>query len=305
MHLKHLLLILLICLATTRIAAREKDDYIRYYNLCNEARHQLYLKHQAMALQYFDTALHAVDNPQLQPILNALFTAAALGLKEKTAYYLRMAVTHGRHPDVIKLKQFRFLVSEAGYKPLADSLPIYAQQYKRRLNAVYSRSIDSLYYIDQLLRNTKVLPSIAGITMATIKAASSDPDQALFLCLQQWIRLYGFPSERKISEEGQTRAALILHHNVRLPKNEAYLKTLYTALLQGEYNPEDYAWVYDQNRIMHNQLPWFYYGVADIAGLTAQQKQEINNRRRMHGIKPLEAFKVIRKGDAIIQLPLW
>jgi hypothetical protein len=116
--------------------------------------------------------------------------------------------------------------------------------------------------------------------------------------------VYGFPSEKRIGRSAN-KVWVIFHHNMRIPKNEKYLSVLDSALKKGEYEPEFYAWMYDQLKLNKSEKPFFYYGVADIVDLTDEEKKQIDLRRSMFGIKPLRSTLINKTKTSIQQTPLW
>ena len=118
-------------------------------------------------------------------------------------------------------------------------------------------------------------------------------DDSNFSLLLSLIYEYGFPSEEKIGYESYKRANIILHHNLRLTKNEKYLNIFFEKYVRnGEYRPEDYAWTLEQNRVWFNKsTPIYYFLILPTKNLTHEQKEKINLTRREIGLKPLEAFK--------------
>ncbi len=107
---------------------------------------------------------------------------------------------------------------------------------------VFSRKIDSLYYIDQKIRKT---PGLKNIFYIKIKKYTYDLDEKIFADLMNLIEQYGFPSEKKVGFYTYRNAAIILLHNIRLKKNHSYFTIIQEAFDRGEYLPEDYAWLYD------------------------------------------------------------
>ncbi len=282
------------------------QDYIEYYNFCNEGDKQIYLKNYEEALKNFNKAFSLIDYVHANQYKSASLCAAHIGNIEKTYLYAKNAILNGLDPVFLKTKDFKKFRKTEKYKILCDSISIFQKQHLLSINLNYKKEIDSLYYIDQnIIRNNKSCKGNYNIDKSKLPSNLFELDSVIFEHLLTLIEKYGFPSEKKIGYEGYSNVWVLFHHNVRLPKNSKYLPILKEALVKGEYLPRNYAWMYDQSLMFKQEEPYFYFGIALVDHLSDDKKMEIDKRRKEHGIKPLESTIVKKRGNGIMQKFLW
>lgn len=115
-----------------------------------------------------------------------------------------------------------------------------------------------------------------------------------FQYLLKLVRKYGFPSEEKIGPASYEGIKIVIHHSARMPINKDKLELFKSAIITGDYLPEDFAWMYDQSRTNLNASPYFYFQIGDATKLPDEEKSEVNKRRKQIGLRPIEDDRLIR-----------
>ncbi|HWY11255.1 MAG TPA: hypothetical protein VN026_08020 [Bacteroidia bacterium] len=290
----------------TKVFGQKSDDYIRYYNLCNEGDKQTYLKNYKLAFEKYDSAFALVHYQHAEKLEKAASAASRIDNKQMSTIYLRQSILNGVDPTAVSDKVYKKLKHYKRFKDLKDSAEIFHQNYLTRINRKYALEIDSLYFIDQnIIRGNKYVKGNYKIDTASLPKNKFDLDSVVFLYLIKLIQKNGFPSEENIGGQGYQNVWVLFHHTARLPGNEKYIDMLTDALKKGQYAPSDYAWMYDQSRMFKREKPYFYYGVADPSKLTDSEIQEIESHRRLFGVKPFESTKITVDGKRISQRTLW
>ncbi|MEM6263738.1 MAG: hypothetical protein AAGI38_14590 [Bacteroidota bacterium] len=282
------------------------QDYIPYWNLRNGADSAMYHKDYDVALGKLGQAIGSVPYVHSDTYRKAAICAVKEKQLENGYGFIKLAIQGGtlphfwQHGDVKKA-----LASSAFYASMEDSADIWHQQHLASIHMEYRALVDSMYYIDQrILRNNL---TVKGDYQVDKDLGKSDQnvDSMLFHTLLGAIEKWGFPSEEIIGREGNQKASIIIHHNVRLPENHGYFPLFEKALKEGAYLPKDYAWAYDQGRMWIEEEPVFYYGVAPPLVITEEKIMEIDQARRKYGIKPFSSTKVMKRGKATKTVFLW
>lgn len=282
------------------------QNYIGYYNLCNEGDKQIYYKNDSSALENFKKAFLLVDYVHAIQYKKASMCAARIQDYETTYLFAKNAILNGTSSKFLKQKDFKGFRKTEKFKILKDSISIFSNQHKQSINLVYKREIDSLHYVDQrIVRKNKSIRGKYKINKSNLPKNLYDLDSLIFNHLLSLINRYGFPSEKNIGPDGYDNVWVLFHHNVRLPKNSKYLPLTKEALMKGEYLPLNYAWMYDQSLIFKKEKPLFYYGVAFTGDLSDSEKKKIDEERKKYGIKPLESTEIKKIRNGISQGPLW
>ncbi|MGE0567617.1 MAG: hypothetical protein AB7O73_06685 [Bacteroidia bacterium] len=281
------------------------DNYIKYYNLCNSGDKELYYKNYQAALNYYDSAFKCVKYSHSFNLEKAAIAATKANNKDKATQYLRQAILNGKSAEILKDKKYRKLKHFDKFVDLKDSAKIHESNFRKRINTKYAREIDSLQFIDQyVIRGNKFFKNHFYFNPDTI-SNKSNLDSIVFSHLLSLIEKYGFPSERVVGPKGYENVYIILHHNVRLPQNSKYIEMVTNALHNGEYLPENFAWMYDQSKEFKNEKPFFYYGSANPTKLSQSERQEIEKNRFEYGVKPIESTRIKVIGKVLIQRQLW
>ncbi len=299
---KLVLMVCFVALANINVSANDKatNDYIAFYHLCNAADSLSYFENEKAALQKFKEAFEIVDYTPVNYLRRA--SLLAYRLKEYSLAYKwqRLNILQGNplfDDSVIK--------QELPHSAL-DSIKKWQKLHSESIDKDYSKEIDSLYYIDQcFLRDYNC--DLPGIDTNDLSKDNMEAiDQSNFLYLIKLIETKGYPTEYRVGVESAEKVWILIHHSVRLSKNSNYIDYFIEEVYKGNYEPHNFAWMYDQSLIFSNEAPYFYYGVADVSYFTDEQKKEVNNRRREWGIKPLESTKIEKFGDnSISQMTLW
>ncbi|NQX98399.1 MAG: hypothetical protein HRT73_11055 [Flavobacteriales bacterium] len=282
------------------------QNYIDYYDYCNEGDKQIYLKNDSSALENFKKAFLLVDYVHAIQYKKASICAAHIRDYEKTYLFAKNAILNGNSPKFLKHRDFKAFRKTEKYKSLKDSIVIFSNFHIQSINLAYKREVDSLQYIDQrIIRKNKSFKGNYNIDKSDFPENLFGLDSLLFNRLFELINQYGFPSEKAIGPDGYSSVWVLLHHNIRLEKNSEYLPMAKEALMKGQYLPKDYAWMYDQSLMFKKEKPLFYFGVAFTGNLSDAEKKKIDENRKQFGIKPLESMVVRKTGNAIIQKRLW
>ncbi len=282
-----------------------QNDYIKYYNLCNKGDNESYNRNYIAALKYYDSAFTLVNYCHSFNLEKAALAATKTKQFYKAIQFLRKAILNGKNIEIIKERRFKKLKRCDKYSQLKDSAKIFENNFKNRINMVYAREIDSLQFIDQnVIRGNTFFKNHFHINPDTISKKNKS-DSLVFRHLLYLIGKYGFPSEKLVGPVGYESVSVILHHNVRLPENEKYIEMATKALLNGEYLPKDFAWMYDQSKEFKKEKPFFYYAITDPSKLTTNEIEKIENNRLMYGVKPMKSYKITVIGKMLIQRELW
>ncbi|MGB0423598.1 MAG: hypothetical protein ACPGED_04725, partial [Flavobacteriales bacterium] len=226
---------IILCL-TCFIAAAE--DYISYYNYCNEGDRYVYMKEYELALEQYELGLAAVKYVHVHQLEKASFCAAKVGEFESCAFYAKEAILNGSTAYFLKRKAFRNFRRTPHYSSLEASFDQLKSQHLSSINLIYKQLIDSLHYIDQrVIRGNSSVKGKYAIDKDSLPEDRYELDARNFALLLELIDLYGFPSEKNIGPEGYANAWALLHHNLRLPENSAYLPMAKLAVENGEYLP--------------------------------------------------------------------
>lgn len=282
------------------------QDYIDFYNYCNEGDKQVFLKNFEKGLYQYEKAFSLVNYVHAKYYEQASICAAKTEQFEKAYFYAKKAIIHRGKSDFLNDKLLKAFRQNALYKQLQDSTFVFKAIHNETVNLVYKREIDSLHYIDQnVVRNNKTVKGNYKIDRTNLPADKFELDDSIFKHLLTLIDKFGFPSEQNVGEESYANSTIIIHHNVRLPINSEHLPMLKKALHNGEFMPYNYALLYDQSRVVSRQEPLFYFGVPFSGELSEERKKEVNQKRSEYGIKPFEAFKFKKTKRSTSQRPLW
>lgn len=262
------------------------QNYIEYYNLLNQADSLKYFKKYDEALNMYEIAFEKVDFVHSDKLINAGVIAIQLKKFDVAENYFKTALEQSGNTFFLKQKEFKR--NKKKFKNLIAKIPEHENDFTTKANKFYQKSIDSLYSIDQKIRNNNEL--------------TQEKDNLIFNELLKLINENGFPSEELVGFNSYNQAKIILHHNLRLVKNQKLLDEYFTKyVLTGKYRPEDYAWAVEQNRVwFNNEKPLYYFQVSLTNTLSEAEKIEINKRRKQIGLKPIEAYKETRNSSELL-----
>lgn len=159
-------ILLFIIILSTKIYAQKKDDYIKYYDLCNKANKLFNQQDYSSALKKYDSAFRLVHYQHVSNLLNAAVTAVKAQNNKSAIKYLRQAILNGTPTNILSNKNFSELVNLQQFKQLKDSAEILRNKFLKRINRLYAREADSLFYVDQVvIRNVKTLNPLYKIDL--------------------------------------------------------------------------------------------------------------------------------------------
>jgi hypothetical protein len=282
--------------------SQNENDYIKYYNLCNSGDSLRYLKNYKIAFEKYQMAFKTVDFIHAINLRNASIAASKLNEGEIAWYYAKRAILGGEDEKFLKNAFPKFLKKEN----LKDSIEFFKNLHQQRINHQYIKEIDSLFFIDQnIIRGNKSVKTTADFSSFLIPANKFDLDNEIWSHLLNLTKKFGFPSEKNIGPNAYLKASIILHHNLRKPQNNYQMEMAIKALKDGDYMPSNFAWMYDQSFLILNKTPIFYFGSKDPSKLSKNEMREIDNYRRLLGIKPFAAYKIRAKNGFVAQKSIW
>lgn len=288
--------------------AFSQSSFIPYYNLSNKGDSLMYFKQYAEAHQAYEAAIQSVPPTvgHAHTFKAAAVAAALNGKFELAKKHCSYAIVYGLEPDFLKDKRLKSFRKSPVYQALKEEIPSFYEWRRKLFDSTYAKLIDSLFYLDQhLLRGAPARGRHYAITKSELMEMSPNPDSLIFDTLVKVMRKWGFPSENRVGFAAYDQAALIIHHNARMPQNVAWLEKLKTHVINGDYLPADYAWMADQSQLFRGEEPLFYWGVSPIDQLSEAKKDSIDQIRREHGIKPFSAFQIKAKKKSLVQKILW
>lgn len=284
----------------------QSQNYIEYYNHCNEGDRKIYLEDHESALINFEKAFQGVPYIHTKQLEKASKCAVKIEKFDKAYQYGKKALLQGSNLQFLKDKESKKFRKTSLYKNLTDSLQIFNKLHLTQINLPYKKLVDSLHFIDQnIIRGNRTVKSDYKIDKTNFPKDLFDLDALVFNTLLEAIDKFGFPSEKKIGIEGYNHVWVILHHNLRLPENKAYLPLAIEAVKNGMYLPTNFAWMYDQSKINIGEEPEFYYGVPLPKTLTNSLKEEIDKKRRLFGIKPFSSTRIKTTGRRTVVKRIW
>lgn len=296
------LILLLINLLHLKVFCQGENNYIKYYNICNEGDSLFHFKNYKEALKKYETAFTKVGFVHSKYLKNASICATKNNQSEIAWHYAKRAILGGENEKFLK-NSFSKIISKESLK---DSINLFKNQHQKSLNQQYIKEIDSLRYIDQnIVRGNKTVKSNADFSKLVIPQNKFDLDKNVWNHLIGLMNIYGFPSEKNIGPKAYEQVSIILHHHFRLPQNAHQMATAIEALKKGEYLPQNFAWMYDQSFFMLNKNLFFYYGGKDPSKLSKEELFEIEQNRRNFGVKPFSAYKIKVRGKHLVTISLW
>lgn len=275
------------------IYGQSTENFIPYYHLANQAKKQKYLGKNVEALAFMTLAFDKIDTP---PIDDLLFTSNLLfELKNyKLSYdFLKEAFLSGYDIEIFNENIFiKNIFIKNNIDSYRDSILVWKKKSSENINVVYKNALDSLYYFDQcVVRDNCDEMKVFNVSKKNL-IPDVDYDDTVFKQMIKLIKEYGFPTEQNVGYYTHSKMWILLHHTLRLARYKDFMKIIETAVISGKYNPNQYAWTYDQLQLNLGNKPYYYYGVTSIDELTEDYKKQIDKRRSKMGIKPLEALKL-------------
>ena len=287
------------------ITTSHAQDYRTYYESCNQADHLIHLKKYDAALDTLKYAFTTVPYTHAYRYLKASQCALEVSHFEEAYHFAKKALLNGMQSDFWKHKEFKPLQKTSYYQMLEDSASIFRERHEQSINLEYKKIIDSLVYVDQrIVRNypfAKGNYDIEVLNFPRDQKSLDSLDSLIAHHLLELIDRYGFPSEEVIGPESHQNASrTIIHHNFRHAQYEQYHLMLIDAIYKGEYQPQDFAHLYDQYYNWYKGKSFFTFTDRN---LTPQNMEWIEKNRQEFCLKPLSAFKL--KKRSLRMKPIW
>lgn len=299
--------ILIFGLLLSLYSASAQDNYIPYYNSVIQARKLIYQKNYQNAQDTLKTAFKKVDYVLATDQTRLANTCLKLDDFEQAYEAVQKAIIKG-YP-LAKFEKWYFTDSfktTLFYSKLIAETDSLEALSINKSNSNYAKIIDSLYYIDQHLIRGSTSESSYDITLDDLPKNPYEQDSINFRYLLQLIDSLGFPSEQLVGYKARNQAGMLIHHNFRIPHFHFLNDFLIEQLKKGYYFPREYAWAYDQGLRMIGKDVYYYYATASLDGLTKEDLAEIDRRRKLLGIDPLESTEIIKKPSGGIRMNgLW
>lgn len=271
------------------------QNYIPYYNLVNEGNKLLYHKKYQEAADQYEKAMKLVKYVHCDTYTAAAIAQSHLNQYKKATAYLEKSIVQGGW-TYVQIKGARFQDEFAATPAYQQLTSEDASLVKVQINAIYVHQLDSLYHIDQeIIRKD-----------GKHQESAMYSDSLNFAALLKLIDKYGFPSEQIVGLAAAHQAEIIIHHNARLPQNEAYWPLWQDAVKKGELNPEVYAWMYDQYLAwFKKETPYFYHCIAPIDKLSKAELELVDQHRKEWGVPALAAFAIETTGGGMSFMKLY
>ena len=269
------------------------QEYLTYYERCNAADEQIYLKNYAVALEKFELAFKDVSYVHNEQYVKASKCAILIQRYDKAYTYICQLRKQGDSNRFLDKKMFKSFKKSDWYQKYKDNVLSYDKIFQASIHQKYAYLIDSLHYIDQyIIRKNKKYKGKYIIPKEKIPENVWDLDQSNIEILVKLIQEYGFPSEQLVGVHRYKQAVVILLHNLRLHPNEKYHEIALNAVKTGEYLPENYLLMYEQ---YSNNNGITYYTTWD-KDLSAKNLARLESNRKQIGLKPLKAYSIKNRG---------
>lgn len=269
------------------------QDYISYYNRCNDAVNYMVIHQYDSALVAFVEAFDMVDYVHKTYVNKACMCAAYEKDYDLLQEYSILSLQRGASFDYFNSEEYKRYRKTKQYKAVLANKVTYEQQFIESLNTDYIKAIDSLHYVDQkVIRGAGGDNSIYDLSKVMLPENKYELDSNNLAYLIGLIEQYGFPSEQLVGFDATNSAGIILHHNLRNPENAVLLNEFKKYIYTGEYVPSSYVGTYDQSL-------WFYYG-STIVGKVFKNSEYLSDKRlsvadslaNEMGLKPIEEAKI-------------
>lgn len=256
-------------------------SYPKYYHLIREAKMLSQEGKSHLALQKFDSATSTVRYVHTDNWIWASKEAKKAGDCELALKYTQMAISQGANEKFID----NFNDCPGINNKFRRKLSALKKKHDLRIDLRLQSYLDSLYTEDQRIRTSK---DIDKVEVAKV-------DSSNIAALKQVIRKYGYPDERIVGRETARKIFLVVLHYDKDTNNIIMKDILMNALYDGKITPQNYAWVVDRrlNWGPSKADPYYYQIVTKKFSMLADsEKQEIDNRRYLIGLKPLSEINV-------------
>jgi hypothetical protein len=260
-----------------------QNDYINYNLKSFQARKLTYEKNLDSALILYKQSFELVDYIHIKNLKAAQKIAEKL--KDESFYdFTTNKITQLHKGDNIN-NQYRLIIDSLSSEDqrVRDSKHSNAQQ------VYYEYVKDSLSNkdADEFIKAQKLMTEWWRVDSINIQRLLSLIDE------------YGFPGEKLVGEEAYKREAFIILLHFDKDQDNSILKPIIDkALLNGDIEPDDYAWIIDR-RLSWGQgkKPYYYHMPFGLDKLSEEDINKINDRRRKIGLRKLFEGIKISKDD--------
>ena len=184
---------------------------------------------------------------------------------------------------------------------LEDTWSKKLESLQKTIDSDYKAFIDSLYKVDQSVRNGKYSKALFYIVNSQDSSFQTNPEklkkcQAL---LKEWkatdslnstallieIQKRGFPGSQKIGSRSSGFAiAILIHYGLSAPET-SLVPVLDSALNRGELSPKAYAYIVDSQRMRYKKEQLYcMYNPHLYHALTRDQKDKVLQNRKAIGL---------------------
>ena len=122
------------------------------------------------------------------------------------------------------------------------------------------------------------------------------------------IKVNGFPSEKRVVKEAYGNDFIILLHFDKDEDNQILKPIIDKALIEGDIEPSDYAWIIDRRLSWGRQRkdPYYYHMPLGLDKLSEEDIRDINERRKKIGLRKLfEGIEIIKDDMSIATKKLY
>jgi hypothetical protein len=278
----------------TSCFAEKVDSVKNYYFFKNKGEMCIVDSNYADGLVNYKKAF-SYKSPNVLDVYNALVLAYQLKDSVSAESFFNHMAYHGLNKEVFETKRLGlFAKEESFYKWLTRS---YDSSYRAGANTnmvQYAKIIDSLSEADQSVRKSYKLNE-QGVNALVLT------DNSNLLFLKTYIKQNGFPSYDRIgnfekSIEGNFYSPNSLFFILWHTRHTSQLlnKTLLDAVIQGDYNPDEYALLIDlqrENSIYYNALPRKFSKAGKVVFLPVPNLNTVNKKRASIYLDNVENYK--------------
>jgi hypothetical protein len=299
--MKNCLLVLCIALSFTTCFSQglKLQPYPKYYHLIREAKIASKDGNSREALLKFAKAVKTVKYVHTHNWVWAAKEAKRAGECKLALKYLKLAFSQGYDEETYLSVGKPYFNEIPSIKALLDAFrecPEFNNSYESKLLALkksyddkfdnnLKQYLDSLYKEDQRVRGSNIS-----------QAERIFVDSSNVYALKQVINKYGYPGEKLVGAETAAKIFFVLLHYDQDVDNALMKSVLLSALHEGDLNPQGYAWIVDRRLYWGpNKRDPYYFQIPTkkISILSDSEREEIDKRRYLIGLKPLAEMDVI------------
>jgi hypothetical protein len=188
---------------------------------------------------------------------------------------------------------------------------------KRMINLTLKEKIDSLGKKDQNIRDykhTKASDYYYKCKNDTTLDCNNEKLKKSERILKEWwltdslnvaelkkiIKTYGYPGEKLVGKRSNLSANVILLHYDKDTANHIMGDILYNALINGDIQPEMYAWIIDRHLINTGKPQKYYSFPTPCIEMTTKERKDYNKNRYTIGMKGLKKMIIKERKNSVI-----